>query len=87
MKEVELLKEIDIESYIKFIKEVFDYDSKKEDVKKLIKKHKILIIKNQTKVIASLVLEKQYDYIKSEDYYHVGYVGVLKEYRRMGKRA
>lgn len=83
-KEVEYLKKEDIHSYIKYIKEVFDYDTEEENIIKLIDKNKILVIKNQDKIIASIVLEENYEYIKGEKYYRVSYFGVLKEYRRMG---
>ena len=84
MKEVEYLKKEDINSYIKFIKEVFDYEAKEEDVEKLINNDTVLIVKNQDKIIASVTLEEHYEYIKAEKFYHIGYFGVLKEYRRMG---
>ena len=84
MKEVEYLKKEDISNYIKFIKEVFDYETKEEDIEKLINNNKVLIIKNQDKIIASVTLEEHYEYIKSEKFYRIGYFGVLKEYRRMG---
>ena len=84
MKEVEYLKKEDINSYIKFIKEVFDYEAKEEDIEKLINNDTVLILKNQDKIIASVTLEEHYEYIKAEKFYHIGYFGVLKEYRRMG---
>ena len=84
MKEVEYLKKEDINSYIKFIKEVFDYEAKEEDIEKLINNDTVLIVKNQDKIIASVTLEEHYEYIKAEKFYHIGYFGVLKEYRRMG---
>ena len=84
MKEVEYLKKEDINSYIKFIKEVFDYETKEEDIEKLINNDTVLIVKNQDKIIASVTLEEHYEYIKAEKFYHIGYFGVLKEYRRMG---
>ena len=84
MREVEYLKKEDINSYIKFIKEVFDYEAKEEDIEKLINNDTVLIVKNQDKIIASVTLEEHYEYIKAEKFYHIGYFGVLKEYRRMG---
>lgn len=57
-KEVELLQKENIDSYIDFIKKVFDYDANKESIEKLISKDKVLVIKNQNKVIASLVLQE-----------------------------
>ena len=83
-KEVEFLKKENIESYIKFIKEVFDYDASIENIQKLIEGNKVLVIMNQDKVIASVILEEQYEFIKSYKYYQLHYFGVLKEYRRMG---
>lgn len=83
-KEVELLKEEDIKEYIKFINEVFEYEGKEENIKKLIQNEIVLVIKNQDKIIASVMLEPHYEYIKDKNYYHIGYFGVLKEYRRMG---
>ena len=83
-KEVELLQKENIDSYIEFIKNVFDYEVNKESIEKLINKDKVLVIKNKDKVIASLILEEHFDYIKDQKYYHLGYFGVLKEYRRMG---
>ena len=83
-KEVECLKKESIDSYIKFIKEVFDYEASRQDIEKLIEHDTVLVLMNQDKVIASVVLEDHYEYIKSQKYYHVGYFGVLKEYRRMG---
>ena len=83
-KEVEYLKDENINSYIKFIKEVFDYEATIENIKELIKKHKVLVIMNGEKVIASVVLTEQYEFIKSQKYYEIHYFGVLKEYRRMG---
>ena len=83
-KDVVLLKEENIKSYIEFILNVFGYEAKKEDIKELIKKDKVLAILNQDKVIASVILEECFDAIKSQKYYRIGYFGVLKEYRRMG---
>lgn len=83
-KEVQYLIKEDINSYKKYIKDVFDYDINEESIKKLIKNNIVLVIKNQDKIIASTILEERYEYIKSQKYYVVGYFGVLKEYRRMG---
>lgn len=83
-KEVELLQKENIDSYISFIKNVFDYVANKESIEKLINRDKVLVIKNGEKVIASLVIEECYDAIKDQKYYYLGYFGVLKEYRRMG---
>ena len=83
-KEVEYLKEESINEYIKFINEVFEYEATEENIKKLIQNETVLIIRNQEKIIASVMLEKHYEYIKDKYFYHIGYFGVLKEYRRMG---
>jgi ribosomal protein S18 acetylase RimI-like enzyme len=83
-KEVEYLKKENINSYISFIKDVFDYEATVECIEELIEKHKVLVILNQDKVIASVILEEHHDFIKDKKYYHVHYFGVLKEYRRMG---
>jgi len=83
-KEVEYLTKEGIKSYIKFIKDVFDYDIEEVNVKKILKNNIILVIRNQDKIIASAILEERFEYIKSKKYYEVGYFGVLKEYRRMG---
>lgn len=83
-KEVEYLKNENISSYISFIKEVFDYDVTIENINKLIETHKVLVLLNQDKVIASVVLEECFEFIKGQKYYRLQYFGVLKEYRRMG---
>lgn len=83
-KEVEFLTDKDILNYIEFIKEVFDYDVKKENIKKLIKKNKVLIIKNKEKIIASAIIEENFESIKNQKYFSLSYLGVLKSYRRMG---
>jgi len=83
-KEVEYLKKENIDSYINFIRDVFDYEADKKAIQNLIKKSKVLMIRNQDKIIASVVLEECFEYIKNQKYYHLGYFGVLKEYRRMG---
>ena len=83
-KEVEYLKKENINSYINFIKDVFDYETTFENIEKLIEKHKVLVLLNQDKVIASAILEEQYEFIKNQKYYYIHYFGVLKEYRRMG---
>lgn len=83
-KEVEFLKKKDIEDYIDFIDEIFGYRANKEIVEKLIKKAKVLIIKKDDKIVASATLEERMEYIKNQKYYHLGYLGVKKEYRRYG---
>ena len=84
MKQVEFLKEEDIKGYIDFINTVFGYEGTEENIKKLMQNEIVLIIKSQDKIIASVMLEKHYEYIKDKNYYHIGYFGVLEEYRRMG---
>lgn len=83
-KEVEFLKKKDIESYVSFIKETFGYEPQAELIEKMIKKSKVLIIKDNEKVISSVVVDEFTEYIKNKKYYHLGYFGVLKDYRRMG---
>lgn len=83
-KEVEYLTIKDIESYIEFIKEVFGYEANKEVIEKFICKNRILIIKDENKVVASVTLEERIEHIKNQKYYYVSYLGVLKDYRREG---
>lgn len=83
-KKVELLSKQDIKSYIDFIKEVFEYDVDIKLVEKLLKKNKVLIIKEDEKIVASLTLEERFEYIRNKKYYLVSYLGVLKDYRREG---
>lgn len=82
--EVEVLRKKDISSYIDFIKETFEYEALSEVVEKLIRKNKVLIIKQEKKVIASVTLEERIDYVKNQKYYFLSYFGVLAEYRRQG---
>ena len=81
---VEYLKEEYIESYIKFIKSVFDYECKYDLIKKMMNEYKVLIILDKEKVIASAFLIEGIDYIKNEKFYSLEYFGVLEEYRKMG---
>ena len=83
-KEVEYLKKKDINSYGDFIKEIFDYDINKEAIENLIKNNSVLVIKKDSKIIASAVIEERFEYIKNQKYYTLSYLGVLKEYRREG---
>lgn len=83
-KNVELLRKKDINSYIELIKEVFDYTPQNEIIEKLIRKNKVLIIKHDKKIVASVTLEERFEYIKNKKYYYVSYLGVLKEYRKEG---
>lgn len=78
------LKKADIDSYIDFIKEVFDYSINLENVEKLIKKNKVFIIKEENDIVASVILEERFEYIKNSKYYFLSYLGVRKKYRRMG---
>jgi len=82
--QIEYLKKKDIDSYIDFIKSIFGYEADFTIVEKLIKKNKVLIIKDNDKIIASVIVEERFEYIKNKKYYHLGYFGVLKEYRREG---
>ena len=84
MIEVEFLKKKDIDSYISFIKEIFDYTAESSVIEKLIRKNKVLIIKKDEKVVASATLEERFEYIRNKKFYYLTYLGVLKEYRRRG---
>ena len=84
MEKVEKLKKKDINSYIEFIKEIFDYDATIENIEKMMRKNIILVIKDNNKVVASATLTEGFEYIKNKKYYKVNYLGVLKEYRREG---
>ena len=81
---VETLKKKDIDSYIKLIDEIFGYTPIKEVIEKLIKKNKVLIIKENEQVVASITLEERFEYIKNQKYYYINYFCVKKEYRRKG---
>lgn len=83
-KEVEYLKKNDIDNYIEIIDELFGYIPQKQAIEKLIKKNKVLIIKKNDKIIATATLEERFEYIKNQKYYYLSYLGVKKEYRRMG---
>ena len=82
--EVENLKKKDIDSYIKFIDEIFGYEANQEALEKMIKKNKVLVIKDNEEVVASITLEERFEYIKNQKYYFISYLGVKKEYRRKG---
>lgn len=82
--DVETLKKKDIDSYKEFVKKTFDYDIDPLVVEKLIKKAKVLVIKEGSDVIASVVVEERFEYIKNQKYYYLSYLGVIKEYRREG---
>ena len=82
--EVETLKKKDIDSYINFIDEIFGFKSNKESIEKMIRKNKVLVIKNKDEVVASITLEERYEYIKCQKYYYISYLGVKKSYRRRG---
>ena len=84
MEKVEKLKKKDINSYIEFIKEIFDYDATIENIEKMMRKNIILVIKDNNKVVASATLTEGFEYIKNKKYYKVNYLGVLKDYRREG---
>ena len=82
--EVERLKSKDIESYRKFIKEVFGYEASKRNIASSMKSNIILVLKLDNKVISSITLEEKREYIKGKKYYFATYFGVLNDYRRMG---
>lgn len=82
--EVESLKKKDIDSYIKFINEIFGYEAVKEIIEKQMKKNKILVIKQDEEVVASITIEERFEYIKNQKYYYINYFGVKKQYRRKG---
>ena len=48
----------------------------------MIKKNKVLVIKEKEEVVASVSLEERFEYIKNQKYYFLSYLGVKKEYRR-----
>ena len=80
--EVESLKKKDIDSYIKHIDEIFGYKADREAMEKMIKKNKVLVIKKDEEVVASVTLEERFEYIKNQKYYYISYLGVKKECRR-----
>ena len=84
MEKIEYLKKKDIQIYGDFIKEIFDYDINFESIEKLINENIVLVIKKDKKVVASAILEERFEYIKNKKYYHLAYLGVLKDYRREG---
>lgn len=81
---VEYLTKADIKSYIDLIDDTFGYRSDEESVEKMISKNRILIVKDKDRVIAAATLEENFEYIKKQKYYHLSYLAVSKEYRRMG---
>lgn len=81
---IELLTKEDIDAYSEFIVKVFDYDINSESMEECINNNKVLIIKENNKIIASLTYEQRKDYVKNKKYYFISYFGVLKEYRREG---
>ena len=82
--EVEYLNKKDIKEYGNFIKEIFEYDINRKAIEKLIDNELVLIIKDDKKIVASCTLEKHLEYVKNKKFYHLGYLGVLKDYRRKG---
>ena len=82
--DVELLKKEDIDAYSEFIVKVFDYDLDAKVMEECINNNKVLIIKKDEKIIASLTYEERKDYIKNKRFYFISYFGVVKEYRREG---
>ncbi len=83
-KEVEYLSKNDIEKYILFIKNVFGYESNKEAILKSLKNNKILVIKKDDDIVATVTLEERFEYIKNQKYFFISYLGVSKEHRREG---
>lgn len=84
MRDVELLKKEDIDLYSEFIVKVFDYDIDSKSMEECINKNKVLVIKSNDKIIASLTYEERKDYVKNKKFYFISYFGVIKEYRREG---
>ena len=74
MIEVEFLKKKDINLYIDFINDIFDYNTSSDSIEKLIRKNKVLIIKKEEKIVASATLEERFEYIKKQKYYHLTYL-------------
>ena len=81
---IEKLNEKDIKLYIDFIDQVFGYETSVENMKKYVKENNVLVIKRQDKIVASVSIKEELDYIKNQKYYYINYLGVLKEYRREG---
>ncbi|MDO4963044.1 MAG: GNAT family N-acetyltransferase [bacterium] len=81
---VEVLKKKDIKSYMEHIKRIFDYDVSEDIIEKLIRKNKVLIIKKDDVIVASVIVEERFEYIKNKKYYKLEYLGVSKQYRREG---
>lgn len=79
---IELLEEKDIESYIKLIKESFNYQAKYNDIIDMMKDYQILVIKDKEKVVASAAIIIVNDYIQNMKKYHIDYVCVSKDYQR-----
>ena len=84
MEKIEYLKKKDIKSYGDFIKEIFDYDIEEAAIEKLINDAIVLVIKKDKRVVASVTLEERFEYVKNKRYYHVSYLGVVKDCRREG---
>ena len=83
-KEVEILNKNDVDKYINFINDIFGYEAERELIEKSLRKNKILIIKKEEEIIASVTLEERLEYVKNLKYYFISYLGVKKEYRRKG---
>lgn len=81
---VEVLKKKDIKSYIEHIKHIFDYEVKETAIENLIRKNKVLIIKKDNNIIASVIVQERFEYIKNKKYYKLEYLGVSKQHRREG---
>lgn len=83
-KEVFRLNEDDTKEYINFISEVFGYVPSEEDINLMMKNEMVLGIKNENRIIAAISVERKREFIKGLNYYRISYLGVLKQYRRMG---
>ena len=81
---IETLKKKDFKTYIDFINSIFGYEVTKENLEKYYKENMVLIIKRNDKIVASVSLKEEFDYIKNQKYYYINNLGVLKDYRREG---
>ena len=81
---IETLKKKDFKSYIEFISLVFDYQPSNDNLEKYYKDNIVLVIRRDNRIVASVSIKEENDYIKGQKYYYINYLGVLKEYRREG---
>ena len=82
--EVTKLAKEEIDAYSEFIVKVFDYHIDSTSMEECINHNKVLIIKEEDKIVASLTYEERKDYVKNKKFYFISYFGVVKEYRREG---